>query len=113
MPSHCSKTCGYPSNLTTKMFGHQHGKQALGQITQQGEGCDFLVSGSQHIGCADIARTNGPNITSHALNRFSIDSGSVRAELQGFSLWTISRRLVNGVDTSGTGIFRSSVNGRG
>ena len=56
-------------------------------------------------------RTNGPNITSHALNRFSIDSGSVRAELQGLSLWSISRGQVNGADTSGAGAFRSSVNG--
>lgn len=56
-------------------------------------------------------RTNGSSITSHALNRFSIDSGSVRAELQGISLWTIARSPVNGADTSGTGIFKSSVNG--
>ena len=56
-------------------------------------------------------RTNGPAISSRALNRFSIDSGSVRAELQGISTWNVPRGLVNGVDVSGTGSFQSSVNG--
>jgi hypothetical protein len=55
--------------------------------------------------------TAGTTISAHALNRFSIDSGSVRAELQGISTWNISRALVNGVDLSGTGSFQSSVNG--
>jgi hypothetical protein len=61
----------------------------------------------------DVAalRTNGVTISGHALNRFSIDSGSVRAELQGVSTWNISRRLVSGVDVSGTGLFTSTVNG--
>jgi hypothetical protein len=56
-------------------------------------------------------KTNVTTISSHALNRFSIDSGSVRAELQGISTWSISRALVNGADLSGTGSFQSSVNG--
>jgi len=56
-------------------------------------------------------KSSGMTVSSHALNRFSIDSGSVRAELQGFSTWNISRGLVNGVDVSGTGSFQSSVNG--
>lgn len=47
----------------------------------------------------------------HSLNRFSIDSGSVQAELQGISTWSISHRMVGGVDVSGTGVFRSTVNG--
>jgi hypothetical protein len=56
-------------------------------------------------------RTSGTTISTHALNRFSIDSGSVGAELQGISTWNISQRLVNGVDVSGTGSFQSNVNG--
>jgi hypothetical protein len=56
-------------------------------------------------------RTNGLTISTHALNRFSIDSGYVRAELQGISTWKISQKPVNGVDVSGTGLFQSSVNG--
>ena len=56
-------------------------------------------------------RTNGAAISSRALNRFSIDSGSVRAELQGISTWSVPRGLVNGVDVSGTGSFQSAVNG--
>ncbi len=56
-------------------------------------------------------RTSGTTVSSHALNRFSIDSGSVRAELQGISTWSIWLGLVNGVDVSGTGSFQSSVNG--
>lgn len=61
----------------------------------------------------DVAalKTNGMTISTRALNRFSIDSGSVRAELQGISTWNISQILVNGVDVSGTGSFQSSVNG--
>ena len=58
-----------------------------------------------------VLRTNGLTISTHALNRFSFDTGGVRAELQGISTWNISRRLVNGVDLSGTGSFLSSVNG--
>ena len=46
-----------------------------------------------------------------AVNRFSIDSGSVRAELQGLGLWSVPHRTVNGVNVSGTGAFQSSVNG--
>jgi len=56
-------------------------------------------------------RVSGTTVSSHALNRFSIDSGSVRAELQGISTWSISRALVNGVDVSGSGSFQSVVNG--
>jgi hypothetical protein len=46
-----------------------------------------------------------------AVNRFSIDSGSIRAELQGIGLWSVPRRTVNGVNVSGTGSFQCSVNG--
>ena len=56
-------------------------------------------------------KTSGMKISSHALNRFSINSGSVRAELQGISTWNISQGLVNGVDVSGSGSFQSNVNG--
>lgn len=56
-------------------------------------------------------RTNGAGFISHALNRFSIESGSVSGELQGFSTWNARRAPVNGVDASGTGSFQSSVNG--
>lgn len=56
-------------------------------------------------------RTNGAAISTRALNRFSIDSGSIRAELQGISTWSVPRGLVNGADVSGTGSFQSSVNG--
>ncbi len=61
----------------------------------------------------DVAalKTSGMTISSHALNRFSIDSGSVRAELQGISTWKIPLALVNGVDVSGSGSFQSNVNG--
>jgi hypothetical protein len=61
----------------------------------------------------DVAalKTTGTTISSHALNRFSIDSGSVRAELQGISTWNISQKVVNGVDVSGSGAFHSNVNG--
>lgn len=61
----------------------------------------------------DIAavKTNALTYTIRAINRFSIDSGSVRAELQGFSNWIISPRLVKGVDVSGSGWFQSDVNG--
>jgi len=61
----------------------------------------------------DIAalKTTGTTISSHALNRFSIDSGSVRAELQGISTWKISQKPVNGADVSGAGTFQSTVNG--
>ena len=56
-------------------------------------------------------RTNGVTISAHALNRFSIDSGSVRAELQGaFDLEHLTGP-VSGVDLSGTGSFTSTVNG--
>jgi hypothetical protein len=60
---------------------------------------------------AAALRTNRTAISARALNRFSIDSGSVRAELQGISTWRISQKLVNGVDVSGAGSFQSSVNG--
>lgn len=60
---------------------------------------------------AATLKTNGTRIAGHALNRFSIDSGSVRAELQGLSTWNISLAPVSGVDTSGAGWFLSSVNG--
>ena len=59
----------------------------------------------------DTAALRSGGRISLAINRFSIDSGSVRAELQGFSTWAISHRIVNGVDLSGAGSFRSSVNG--
>ena len=60
---------------------------------------------------AAALRASGMTIYSRALNRFSIDSGSVRGELQGISTWSISRALVNSVDVSGTGSFQSIVNG--
>ena len=56
-------------------------------------------------------KTNGTMISTVALNRFSIDSGAVRGELQGISTWQISQRLLNGADVSGSGSFRSDVNG--
>ena len=56
-------------------------------------------------------KTSGTTLSSHALNRFSIDSGSVRGELQGISTWKISLGPVNGADVSGAGSFQSSVNG--
>lgn len=56
-------------------------------------------------------KTNGTMISTVALNRFSIDSGSIRGELQGISTWHISQRLVKGADVSGAGSFRSDVNG--
>ncbi len=56
-------------------------------------------------------KTNGLTTSSRALNRFSFDSGSVRAELQGLSSWHISQKPVNGADVSGAGVFQSSVNG--
>lgn len=56
-------------------------------------------------------RTNGTIISSKAINRFSIEFGAFSAELQGFSSWTISTRLVQGNDVSGSGSFTSSVNG--
>jgi len=46
-----------------------------------------------------------------AVNRFSIDSGSVRAELQGLGIWSVPRAPVHDVDVSGTGSFQCSVNG--
>jgi hypothetical protein len=46
-----------------------------------------------------------------ALNRFSIDSGSIRAELQGIGLWSVPRRAIGGVDVSGEGSFHCDVNG--
>jgi hypothetical protein len=72
-----------------------------------------ITSPNQFNVYQDIAalRTNGLTISTHALNRFSIDSGSVRGELQGISTWNISQRPVKGVDVSGTGSFQSSVNG--
>ena len=61
----------------------------------------------------DVAalKTNGPAIYTHSLNRFSIDSGSVRAELQGISTWKISQKQINGADVGGAGSFHSTVNG--
>ena len=56
-------------------------------------------------------KKTGNVISSHALNRFSIDSGYVRAELQGLSTWNIRANSVNGVDLSGSGSFVSIVNG--
>jgi len=55
--------------------------------------------------------TKGAKVSGQALNRFSIDSGSVRSELQGFSKWTINTNPVHGEDVSGTGTFMSKVNG--
>jgi hypothetical protein len=55
--------------------------------------------------------TRGSRTSGKALNRFSIDSGSVRGELQGFSTWTIRTEPVRGTDVSGTGTFASKVNG--
>lgn len=61
----------------------------------------------------DVAslKTKGTVISSHAINRFSFDTGYVRGELQGISTWNISAAPVNGVDLSGTGSFVSTVNG--
>jgi hypothetical protein len=61
----------------------------------------------------DVAtlKTNGVHISAHAINRFSIDNGGVRAELQGISTWSVLRRLLHGDDTGGAGSFHSSVNG--
>jgi len=60
---------------------------------------------------AAASRTNKTTITIYAINRFSIDSGAIRAELQGISNWSIPRGLVNGENLSGTGSFQSNVNG--
>jgi hypothetical protein len=57
------------------------------------------------------ARTSGTTIHTRAINRFSFDTGGVRAELQGISAWTIRLDLVNGTDISGAGAFVSTVNG--
>jgi hypothetical protein len=46
-----------------------------------------------------------------AINRFSFDTGYVRAELQGISTWTFFYDVVNGVSLSGAGRFTSRVNG--
>jgi hypothetical protein len=46
-----------------------------------------------------------------AINRFSFDTGAVRAELQGISTWTFWTSKVNGVPLSGAGRFTSHVNG--
>jgi hypothetical protein len=56
-------------------------------------------------------RTTGTTIHARAINRFSFDTGGVRAELQGISAWTIRLDLVNGADISGAGAFVSTVNG--
>jgi hypothetical protein len=56
-------------------------------------------------------KTSGSSVTVQAINRFSIDFGYLHAELQGFSNWHIATRLVNGVDTSSSGSFTSSING--
>src|SRR5258706_4811127 len=58
-----------------------------------------------------ILTTTSTKITARALNRFSFDTGSVRAELQGFSTWTIWRGLIQGQDVTGTGTFNSRANG--
>jgi len=58
-----------------------------------------------------VLRTSGLTISSHALNRFSIDSGSVRAELQGLSNWNISQRTVSGLNMGGAGSIYAKVNG--
>jgi hypothetical protein len=61
----------------------------------------------------DVAalQTNGATISTLALNRFSIDSGSVHTELRGISTWKIFQKLVDGVDVSGTGLFQCGANG--
>jgi hypothetical protein len=48
---------------------------------------------------------------SAAINRFSFDTGAVRAELQGISTWTIWNFRTNGVPLWGAGAFTSHVNG--
>ena len=45
------------------------------------------------------------------LNRFSFDTGAVRAELAGVSLWSIPQTPVNGVDVSGAGAFTCTLSG--
>ena len=58
-----------------------------------------------------ILTTTSTKITARALNRFSFDTGAVRAELQGFSTWTIWRGLIQGQDVTGTGTFTCRGNG--
>jgi hypothetical protein len=58
---------------------------------------------------ASALTTFGTAVISRAINRFSIDFGSLHAELQGFSTWTITTRLVGGNDVSGSGSFTSTV----
>jgi len=72
-----------------------------------------ITSPTQFNVYQDLAalKTKGNVISSRALNRFSIDSGYVRGELQGLSTWNIKANPVNGVDLSGTGSFVSNVNG--
>ena len=71
------------------------------RITKGSETLLEITSPDQFNLYQDFAAVKGSS--SHALNRFSIDSGSVRAELQGVSTWTLSQ--------GGTGPFHSSVNG--
>ena len=93
--------------------GTTGGLSAFLRITSGATTVLEITSPTQFNVYQDVAalRTNGLTIVTHALNRFSIDSGSVRGELQGISTWNISQRPVKGVDVSGTGSFQSSVNG--
>ena len=72
-----------------------------------------IPSGTEFNLYQDVAvlRTNRDIIYTHALNRFSFDTGYVRAELQGISTWTIWLAPFKGVDVSGAGAFTSQVNG--
>jgi len=60
---------------------------------------------------AALRNFNSTTLLSFALNRFSIDSGSVRWELQGLGGWIIYKKTVHGVDISGSGMFTAHVNG--
>jgi len=50
-------------------------------------------------------------VLSRAINRFSLDNGTIRWELQGIADWIIFKRTSHGVDMSGAGSFTSHVNG--
>ena len=56
-------------------------------------------------------RSYPPALFFRTLNRFSFDTGAIRAELQGVSLWSIQQTPVNGVDLSGAGAFTCTLSG--
>ena len=84
------------------------------RVTQQGQTILEVTSPDESNLYQDTVSMsgNGPNITTRAINRFSIAFGDLPYfELQGFSTWHIAQKTVNGVDISGSGSFTSSVNG--